>query len=132
MTGVLPPGAPAPREPSPFEKKSGRRHGPAAGAAQVGAAAQASPQNAPRPTVMMSESRARSEGERSEPELERVREAASKEGEATRQKLQLTRDALENALRATAESRRGKLDATSPTRPSSLGRATWRGRQSWW
>ena len=137
MTGVLPPGAPAPREPSPLKRKAGDGMGPPP-------ARRKSAQPRKLPTTKRASSDGGDERLKSaeakasglSQELERVREAASKEGEATRQKLQLTRDALERALRATAEADARKARRDVADAAFELGRATYvagslGGRDAW-
>ena len=136
MTGVLPPGAPAPREPSPLKRKAGDGMGPPP-------ARRKSAQPRKLPTKRASSDgtdekvkAAEAKASGLSQELERVREAASKEGEATRQKLQLTRDALERALRATAEADARKARRDVADAAFELGRATYvagslGGRDAW-
>ena len=136
MTGVLPPGAPAPREPSPLKRKAGDGMGPPP-------ARRKSAQPRKLPTKRASSDggderlkSAEAKASGLSQELERVREAASKEGEATRQKLQLTRDALENALRKTAEDQARKARRDVADAAFELGRATYvagslGGRDAW-
>ena len=136
MTGVLPPGAPAPREPSPLKRKAGDGMGPPP-------ARRKSAQPRKLPTKRASSdggderlSKAEAKASGLSQELERVREVASKEGEATRQKLQLTRDALEHALRATAEADARKARRDVADAAFELGRATYvagslGGRDAW-
>ena len=87
MTGVLPPGAPAPREPSPLKRKAGDGMGPPPARRKS-----AQPRKLPTSKRASSDggderlSKAEAKASGLSQELERVREAASKEGEATRQK----------------------------------------------
>jgi len=137
MAGVLPPGAPAPRGPSPLKRKAGDAMPPPPARRK---AAQPRKLGAPRRTSNGGDEKSLKAAEEKasglSAELERVREAAAKEGAATRDQLKQTRDALEAALRATAEGQARQARRDVADAAFELGRATYvasslGGRDAW-